>query len=352
MKDYNLKNLKTEQEIMQNWPVDISKPLVSICCITYNHEHYIRDAFNGFLMQQTDFPFEVVVGEDCSTDNSRKIIEQYSQTYPNIIKLITSSDNVGVNINFERTLRSCQGEFIALCEGDDYWTDPCKLQKQVGFLENNKKYGMVYSKAKVFNDKNKSFEKYLIGNAFSGKELLLSNPIPTLTTVFRNDLYRRYNLEVAPIEKNWEMGDYPVWLWFLFNSKIYFMADITATYRLLAESASHSSSVNKIYKFKLCTFKISDFYAKRYCTDDVYEVFLEHRYFFLYLFCLKHNIHDKNEYIKLLKELKKISYRTKFLITIFYDLKFEYAFILLNQNHIFRSLLKNWGARILSRFGR
>ena len=113
----------TEKEIMKNWQGDISEPVVSICCITYNHEKYIEEAIDSFLMQETNFPFEVVIGEDCSPDNTRKIVEKYKENYPNIIKLIVSENNVGMQANGQRTMEACIGEYMALCAGDDYWTD-------------------------------------------------------------------------------------------------------------------------------------------------------------------------------------------------------------------------------------
>ena len=111
----------------------MNKPLVSIASITYNHEKFIAQAIDSFLMQETDFDFEIIIGEDCSTDDTLKIIKEYKAKYPDIIKLITSESNVGMMTNFIRTLEACSGKYIALCEGDDYWTDTLKLQKQVNF---------------------------------------------------------------------------------------------------------------------------------------------------------------------------------------------------------------------------
>lgn len=327
-------------------------PMVSVCVMVWNQSKYILECLKSIAAQKCSFQFEVVIRDDASTDNSVAVINEFIlKNHLSNFTLYSAEKNEGMMQNFFKIFQLCKGDYIAFCEADDYWTDNLKLEKQLEFLENNEDYGLIYSKAKVFDDKKGRFEKHITGDAFIGNELLLSNPIPTLTTMFRKNLYQRYLLEVKPEEKNWEMGDYPVWLWFQFNSKIYFMPDITATYRLLTESASHSSNVNKKYKFKLNSFNVSDYYVKRYCTDDAYEVFLEYRYFFLYLFCLRYNIPDKNEYIKLLKKQKKINCSTKLKITIFYDLKFEYAFILLIQNQIFRLLLKNCGARVISVFG-
>lgn len=111
--------------------------LVSINCITYNHEDYIVDAIESFLMQETDFEFEIIIGEDCSLDGTRKIIDDYVIKFPQKIRLITSNKNVGFKENMQRVHEHSKGKYIALCEGDDYWTDPLKLQKQVTYMENN-----------------------------------------------------------------------------------------------------------------------------------------------------------------------------------------------------------------------
>ena len=125
-------NLRTEIEIMQSWnPAD--KPLVSVACITYNHGKYIEDAIEGFLIQETDFPFEILIHDDASTDNTANIVREYAKKYPNIIKPIFQTENQyskGKRI-LPIVTSLCAGDYIAICEGDDYWTDPNKLQIQV-----------------------------------------------------------------------------------------------------------------------------------------------------------------------------------------------------------------------------
>ncbi len=116
-----------------------TEPLVSICCITYNHENYIRDAIEGFIMQKTDFPFEIIIHDDASTDATADIIRKYEEKYPNIIKPIYQTENQyskgAMGTLF--TLKAARGKYIALCEGDDYWIDPLKLQKQISEMEKN-----------------------------------------------------------------------------------------------------------------------------------------------------------------------------------------------------------------------
>lgn len=129
----------------QNWPKEAG-PLVSICCITYNHENYIRDAIEGFLSQETSFPVEILLGEDESNDGTREICKEYADKYPKKIRLFLHSRENNIKINGNPTgrfnllynLSKAHGKYIALCEGDDFWTDPYKLQKQVGLVKKNK----------------------------------------------------------------------------------------------------------------------------------------------------------------------------------------------------------------------
>lgn len=114
--------------------------MVSVCCITYNHKQFIGQAIDGFLSQKTNFKFEVIIGDDCSTDGTSDIVKAYADEYPGIINLISGNKNVGAHENMRRVVKCCSGKYIALCDGDDYWTDPFKLQKQVDFLEQNTEY--------------------------------------------------------------------------------------------------------------------------------------------------------------------------------------------------------------------
>ncbi|MBC3618015.1 glycosyltransferase [Vibrio metschnikovii] len=140
---------RTEDEIISNWKGDKKKPLVSICCIVYNQEGYIEDAINGFLIQETDFPFEILIHDDASTDNTANIIREYELLYPNIIKVIYQKENQhsqGKRI-IPIAARYCSGEFVALCEGDDYWISPLKLQKQYEALIDNANIDICFTAA-------------------------------------------------------------------------------------------------------------------------------------------------------------------------------------------------------------
>lgn len=136
-----MNKLKDEEDIIKSWHKRNGNPKVSICCTTYNHEAYIEDTLWGFLMQETNFAFEILIHDDASTDDTQEIIEKYEREYPNIVKPIYQIENQyskGKRINFTYNYLRAKGDYIALCEGDDYWTDKKKLQKQVDILEENK----------------------------------------------------------------------------------------------------------------------------------------------------------------------------------------------------------------------
>ncbi len=128
-----------------------SEILVSIVCVTYNHELYLRQALDSFLMQKTSFAYEIVLAEDCSTDGTRKICEEYAANYPEKIHYIYHDHNVGYNENEYEAMCAAKGKYIAYCEGDDYWTIPDKLQRQIDFLENHPEYSVCWHRCKHHN---------------------------------------------------------------------------------------------------------------------------------------------------------------------------------------------------------
>ena len=187
--------------------VKAMKPLVSIVTITYNHEKYIEKCIEGVLSQIMNFPIEFIIAEDCSTDNTRAICEEYARKNPSIITLITSSENVGALANERRAIESAQGKYIALCEGDDYWTDPLKLQKQVDFLETHPDYSVCFHNRMIESKEGISFKdefRHFCSPGEPGFELtfdLFYNHWVTFpfTMVFRRDAfdinwYARYKL--------------------------------------------------------------------------------------------------------------------------------------------------------------
>lgn len=242
-------------------------PLVSISCITYNHASYIKECIDGFLMQKTNFNFEVLIHDDHSTDGTEEIIKEYAIQYPDIIKPLFEKENqysLGKPIGSAVwNLPRARGEYIAICEGDDYWTDPYKLQKQVDFLESHPDYGMCYTKVKRFVPKNNKFIDEWGGPNETMDKLLIENTIPTLTAVFHKAIYYNYLTEIHPSKRGWLMGDYPIWLYFAQNSKIKFINETTGVYRICTESASHSNDLEKIIRFNNSYHDIRTWYNSR-----------------------------------------------------------------------------------------
>jgi len=168
---------------------------VSVFMITYNHGPFIGQAIESIMSQKTDFDFELVIGEDFSTDNTLAICRQYAEKYPLKIKLLPSDRNIGMMLNTIRTLEACTGEYIAFCEGDDYWIDEFKLQKQVDFLEANPDYSMCFSSTEIVDELGwqQPDEKYfpiIEKDTLTIEDIILSHVslIPTATMLVRNVL--------------------------------------------------------------------------------------------------------------------------------------------------------------------
>ena len=245
------------------------KILCSVCVISYNQERFIQQTLDSILSQKTDFRFELLISDDASKDNTQKIIKEYELQYPNIIRNISRSKNVGSQINFYSTMEEAKGKYIALCEGDDYWIDSNKLQKQVTFLEENPEYGLIYARAKLFhNAKQRFYRKPIGGLVLHFEEIFVKgNRTTTLTTCFRKNLFKKYIQEIKPLKKNWLLGDLPLWLWFYYNSKVYFNPEIVAVYRKLESSASHSKDFEKQKLFERSRCEVRSFYKAHYNLD-------------------------------------------------------------------------------------
>lgn len=173
-----------------------SVPVVSVVFITYNHEPYIAQALESLLMQKTTFPVEILIGEDCSTDRSREICKSYAEKYPETVRLVISDENVGPGRNFLRTLHSAIGTYVAYCDGDDYWTDFDKLQKQVDFLESHPGCAICFHAIEVVDAAASStveiYRPFKDRAVLTLSELLLGNFIPNCSTMFRRGLFSKF----------------------------------------------------------------------------------------------------------------------------------------------------------------
>jgi len=227
-------------------------PLVSVCTITYNHAPYIKDCIEGVLMQKTDFDIEFIIHDDASTDGTKEIAQQYAEKYPDLITPIYQEENQyskGIKPMQNFVFPRAKGKYIALCEGDDYWTDPFKLQKQVDFLEANPEYGLVHTdvdihyikkRRKVLGHHKKAFRnEQLSGDMY---DILLCSSktlITTCTVCFRKHLIDDINLSQF---SRYTLGDGPTWLHIASKSLIGYIPDVTAVHNRLPYSATSGRS--------------------------------------------------------------------------------------------------------------
>ncbi|SHN72973.1 glycosyltransferase [Desulfovibrio litoralis] len=166
--------------------MSLNTPKLQIHCITYNHEKFIADTLKGFVKQKTNFPFEAIVADDCSTDNTRQIISVFADKYPHIIKPVFREKNIGVWGNFVNTADLLKSQYVAMCEGDDYWTDPNKLQKQVDFLDAHPDCSLCFHPVKVNYDKQNKPDS-IFPSDIEVYNFLGNNPISTIDTLLKGN---------------------------------------------------------------------------------------------------------------------------------------------------------------------
>ena len=164
-------------------------PFVSVCLLTYNHKRWIETAIESVLLQETDFPCEFIIAEDCSTDGTREIVQAYAERYP--IKLLLQEQNVGAMPNWQRLLNSPTGKYVAYVEGDDSWIDALKLKKQSAFLEANPSAALCYANAKIYDTQNPDMLVFFEPGkkpplVRDGYEAVVACPAPSCTLFFRN----------------------------------------------------------------------------------------------------------------------------------------------------------------------
>ncbi len=225
----------------------MKKPLVSVIMITYGHENFIEQAINGVLMQICDFDVELIIANDCSPDKTDDVIQNILENhqYPSWIRYTRHEKNIGMMPNFIFGLEQCKGKFIAICEGDDYWTDPLKLQKQVNFLnENLDFYGHAHQCNIIEDGKKNIIFKDKIKEILTVNDLIEGRLFHTATLMFRNEAKQIFN----QIGHNVLSGDRLLFLSIAFKGKIYFSDEIMCIYRKHSGGISSTVRVDQILK--------------------------------------------------------------------------------------------------------
>ncbi|MGY5846888.1 glycosyltransferase family 2 protein [Salegentibacter sp. HM20] len=249
---------------------------VSVCMIAYNHEKFIEEAIYGVLMQKHDFEVEVVIVNDCSSDRTNEVIQNIINTDPraSIINYINHDRNIGIIPNFNFALKQCKGEYIAICEGDDYWTDPYKLQKQVDFLETHPSYFIHSGKAQVLNGNilvEEASNRALEPKTYDIKDFYTVNRVYTCTVMFRNTSRFTFDFE------NKLFGDWILYISLLSSNPgnlAYVSNEIYAVYRI--HSGGAMQTVSQFYKNAEAQlthiFAINKFIKCEYSEKDIYRI--------------------------------------------------------------------------------
>ena len=286
--------------------------LVSIHCITYNQKDYIRQCLDGFVMQKTNFKFVAYVGDDCSTDGTTEIVKEYEKKYPNIIKGIYQSQNTKATKNYFDVANACKSKYVALCEGDDYWIDENKLQKQVDFLESHPDYTICFHPAKVVYE---DFEFKKPSGIFPPRHTIrILKKQATLSYLLRDEF-----IATSSVMYRWQFNDkslqegYPNDIvsgdWFLdiFHAKqgkIKILPDIMSVYRRNPGGVWSDSIANEDRLFLKYGIQMINLY------DHIYKNFTDLSQEYLHTMLLPNvkavaDIYYRNGKFKKLEEIKE-----------------------------------------------
>ena len=317
--------LKEELEILRGEPIEVfngdpmaipcietsdaerlcKHPVVSVHMITYNHESYIRQAIEGVMIQKADFEFELVIGEDCSQDKTREICFEYQKKYPDKIRVLWWHENVTrYGGNGRRVTAHCRGEFIAFCEGDDYWIDPLKLQKQVDVMRKYPNVGLCFCGAKLYNQLSGKMDDWICSAFSSG---VISGRKFSLLTIFGRDPLKgrgnegfvmtagllarssAWNVANKYFEIcNWmlRVGDTTICLGCSSVSDVYYLPDQVSVYRITQTGAMGSNGI----RVCLDSSVVRLFFARRVLDlryGDIPTAFLQKHFSYIIQECVK-----------------------------------------------------------------
>lgn len=244
-------------------------PLLNIIMPTYNHEKYIGQAIESVLMQQCDFPFRLLIGDDFSTDTTQNICLKYAVNYPDIITLLSTNCNLGIIDNYKRLFDCCTAPYIAILEGDDYWTDPSKLEKQILAFTLDENVGFVHTGFEViYQDGGKKIGhkgtdlSKLSGNVL-GESQIIDFTISPLTVCFKRMLLQYLDFDFI-LNSNLQTIDAVLWTEFAHHTQFAYIQDITGCYRILNNSISNTRNIEAIKKFNDTSKCILTYFITKY----------------------------------------------------------------------------------------
>lgn len=280
-------NIK-QDDIIKNWN-DIESPLVSVKCLTYNHEKYIESALDGFLLQKTDFPFEVIVHDDASTDKTADIIRKYEKEFPLIIKPIYEKENQYSKKDGSLTKivnSRIKGEYVALCEGDDYWIDCFKLQKQIDYMKEHPLCTLCFTNAELAGDRTGKMIEQLGRKRYLKKgswdyncgEMAMLDFVPTASLVFPTKVYKNY----PTLSKDAFQGDILLRLYCTSLGYAHYIEEETCVYRTGVEGSvialwfkDSEARIKSLEAIKKCFHEFNEISSHRWDYEMNYNIAFE-----------------------------------------------------------------------------
>jgi glycosyltransferase involved in cell wall biosynthesis len=246
-------------------------PKISACIITYNQEKYITECIESALMQQLSCDYEIVIGDDCSNDKTSKICQSYANKYPQLIHYNRRNVNLGMRGNWQETINNCSGDYIAICEGDDYWTDSFKLQKQLDFLESKREYSLCFHPAKILMTNGKLEDEFEISIPKNFHQLedmaRFGNYIRTPTVMFRNILTEE---DLNSLRK-YPAVDFPLYLILGQYGNYGYVGDSMSVYRQGVGIWSTLDNIQSVLGFTITIIHAKEYFLNKedYITAEI-----------------------------------------------------------------------------------
>ena len=273
--------------------------MISVLMCTYNQERYIAQAIESILMQKCSEPFELLIGDDCSTDATSRIVDEYQSRYPSIVRVIRPPHNTGAAENIIRLIHEAKYELIAICDGDDYWLRDDVLQKHLQIYKTRPDVGMICAKAKCYIQEKDIYEGTL---GYAGAEDLMTMLRDNRDIAAPTYSYRKALMLKCIAECNWYTErnyfyDTIQAYWFAYHSKIIYIEEELAAYRVLPNSSSHSNDSEKIAEYGRRYFAVKWHFIMTHpdlCDEEMYEI-------------LSRDYDERSDYMKYIGSCKVVS---------------------------------------------
>lgn len=291
---------------------------VSVCVIAYNQEDTIRETLDSILQQKANIQFEVIIGNDCSTDRTKDICEEYVRKYPSQVRLFNQPVNLGLMRNYDFVTLQVRGKYFGVCAGDDFWHNDRKIQLQYDYMQAHPKCGLVHSGCNILDVRTNVTKECIAetSQSYTFRENLFENRVYALTSFYRTDIFRSFVSINKYIELGFTIEDYPSLLDISFISEIGYIPESLATYRYIEDTISRPKDVSKHIDHTKNVFLIKNFYLNKANADFKFRfsVLFQEDVIFLRYFFKRQLFRDR---IKFLREINWLH------VLLYYIIKFR-----------------------------